>query len=455
MPNGADHDLAVIGGGSGGFGTALAASRRGLRVLLVEALPALGGASTLGGVNTWEPSVGGPGLPFELHERLAHVPNTIGVGRTVHFSRADERYGLSRIDRAIPYRDSLRRSGFDGPQWRRVTFEPDAMVAAMCAMLLETGRVELALGARFVGAEVEGELVTGLKIDVGGRERSVSCRFVVDATGDLAVASAVGCGTYLGAEPKSMYGEPSAPEEHLDELNGVTLCYRVTPGVAPARGELHGDDYERGTSINEYPCGDLNLNPLPIMEGWEFHCLGPARGRAECEARTRRHWGWLQRTQGFDGYRFCHSFPVVGVREGPRLVGRQVLTENDVRSGCSGQGGEDRWIALCDHAIDTHGRGGGCVECREPYAVPYECLLPREYDNLAVACRGASFSHIAASSCRLSRVMMGLGQAAGLAAAVAKESGAALPEVDVRRVRQWLAEDNVALDPADERFPQP
>jgi hypothetical protein len=63
-------------------------------------------------------------------------------------------------------------------------------------------------------------------------------------------------------------------------------------------------------------------------------------------------------------------------------------------------------------------------------------LLPVEYDNLAVACRGASFSSVAASSCRLSRTMMQLGQAAGTAAALATQAAlpslAAVPPADLR-----------------------
>ena len=55
------------------------------------------------------------------------------------------------------------------------------------------------------------------------------------------------------------------------------------------------------------------------------------------------------------------------------------------------------------------------------HGVPFRCLLPREINNLAIACRGASFSSIGASSCSLSRTMMQLGQATGTAAAIAKQ----------------------------------
>ena len=68
-------------------------------------------------------------------------------------------------------------------------------------------------------------------------------------------------------------------------------------------------------------------------------------------------------------------------------------------------------------------------------ASPTACLLPNEYDNLIAASRGASFSHIAASSCRLSRTMMALGEAAGVASALVLRDGAAYADVDVDEIR--------------------
>jgi hypothetical protein len=83
---------------------------------------------------------------------------------------------------------------------------------------------------------------------------------------------------------------------------------------------------------------------------------------------------------------------------------------------------------------------------REPYGVPYRCLLPKGINNLLVACRGASFSSIAASSCRLSRTMMALGHAAGVASALAKEKGATLRDVPAEALRQTLRSQHAEID---------
>ena len=122
---------------------------------------------------------------------------------------------------------------------------------------------------------------------------------------------------------------------------------------------------------------------------------------------------WLQREKGLMGYEFVHMFPMPGIRESYRLRGRYVLTEQDVRSGIEKQNLRNEIIAIADHAMDSHGSGDGCKELEVPYGIPFSCTRPKEYDNMFVACRGASFSHIAASSARLSRTMLSMGEALG------------------------------------------
>jgi len=80
-----------------------------------------------------------------------------------------------------------------------------------------------------------------------------------------------------------------------------------------------------------------------------------------------------------------------------------------------------------------------------PYGVPYRCLLPKGVNNLFIASRAASFSHIAASSCRLSRTMMTLGQAAGNAAGLCVRHGVAPRQVPLDELRDALLAQGVAV----------
>jgi hypothetical protein len=203
--------------------------------------------------------------------------------------------------------------------------------------------------------------------------------------------------------------------------------------------------------ISRSPNGDLLINMLPTMEGTEFMQLGYHKAREECQRRVHGHWHDLQtRFAEFRAYRLDWVAPQLGVRETQRVVGEYVLTQHDLDAGLSGQKHPDI-IAIADHPCDTHGgHNKGIQPLREPYGVPYRCLIPKGQRNLLIACRAASFSSLAASSCRLSRTMMQLGQAAGTAVALAKELKVELPDVPAERLRASLRQQNVQLE-----FPLP
>jgi hypothetical protein len=452
--------LLVVGGGSAGVAAALAAARRGVPVVLVEPHD-LGGNSTSAGVNTWEPGVAGPGYAFEFYQFLRRQAGAVALSRTTKNWTYEEPWGRSSVfsDAGADetgYFKSLRRSGVDHGDLIRVTFEPEQLSRVMGEALLATGRVRLMRGWKFVSCTTEGRKIARVVVSDGSQSLELEPALVIDSTAQIHVAVAAGCKTAIGAEGHDLYGEPSAPEAPAEQINGVTLCFRVRKRDSVAVDALPtgitGDPYPSNYSITEYPNGDLNINALPLMEGIEYFRMAPADARAELESRVYRTWLWLQREKGFGGYEMATVFPLVGVREGPRLVGRHVLTETEIRKGCSKQGNSMKWIALSDHALDIHGKGKLTRELDEPYGIPYDCLLPLEFDNLAVACRGASFTHIAASSCRLSRTMMGLGHAAGIAAALAMNGKGDFPQIEASEIQKELAHDNVSLDPNDRPF---
>ena len=248
-----ETDILIIGGGSGGFGAAIRAARAepGARILLLDSMAQLGGTSTVGGVNNWEPGIGGPGVHYELAARLS--PNAIGVGRTVHFSSKEEPYGFSRLDPNSSYESSLRRAGLPKPEVRRVHFEPDVMAAAMDAMLREAG-VEIRYRTRFADVSVQGRQivsVTAQPLD-GEAPYTVRSKLFIDCSGGCHLARAAECGMAFGEEEHSRYQEPSAPDSASPIVNGISQVFRVTPadeaGVedlppaarAPAIQELAG-----------------------------------------------------------------------------------------------------------------------------------------------------------------------------------------------------------------------
>ena len=451
-----ETDILIIGGGSGGFGAAIRAARADpkARILLLDSMAQLGGTSTVGGVNVWQAGISGPGVHYELYARLA--PDAIGVGKIVHLSSKEEPYGFSRIDPHSSYESSLRTAGLTKPETRRVHFEPDVLAEAMDAMLREAG-VEIRYRTRFADVSVQGRRIvsiTAQPLDGG----ILPIRFAASSS-STAPAAATWRGKPSAAWPLAKNRSMIATRSHLPPdsaspiVNGISQVFRVTPAAeagvdelpAAARAPAIQDwlaTHRPAAHVVEYPNGDLCVNVLPTMEGAEFHSMPYPQAQAIGQARMHAHWRRMQTEYGFDRYRFKSMFPLVGIRESHRLVGRYVLREQDVRAGLLRQPRREEIIALADHPLDTHGarnvRGSNLKHLEQPYGIPYACLLPNEYDNLIAASRGASFSHIAASSCRLSRTMMALGEAAGVASALALRDGAAYAEVDVDDIREQI-----------------
>lgn len=469
------HHLVVLGGGSGGLGAAIAAARAGLRVLLVEKEATLGGTATVAGVSCWEPGVGGTGIPFEIYRRLQAIPNRVGVysfGR--HFSWQGGWYwphaldqvnfpgGETILDPACRYVDTLRRhpepgKPFDEAFQRKflhgVVFEPEAFSAVVMQMLKETGTGTVLLSSQLTKITREGSRLVSAEFSDGTR---VTADYWIDSSGDACLCTAAGCDFLQGRAPRERFQEPSASDLGNErEVNGVTLIFRSTPCSDP-RMESTADEATSTcwwakafppVKCDLLPNGDLLFNMLPTMTGEEYLNLGPALAYAECQRRVNAEWRFLQ-THFFEfrSFRLMWVAPALGVRETRRVVCETMLTEHDLLAGLSRQSHPDI-VAIADHPRDRHSpTRGECREMTEPYGIPYRCLIPQGMSNLLVASRCAGFSSIAASSCRLSRTIMQLGQAAGTAAALAVEANCDLPAVPADLLRERLREQHVQLE---------
>lgn len=412
----AHYDLIVVGGGAGGAGAALTAGRLGLRTLWIEKERALGGTGVQSLVSVWQPAVSEGRLPRELAETL------VARGQAHYISpdlNTPSGYPLHRHDPGAVYTDTLRRWAdrerqMIGPG---VAYIPDA-ISALLAELAADAAVEVqtstvCLQTHSVAGADGLRRVTGITVEREGRRERVEADYYIDATGDVAVARSAGCATVWGRESGDVYGEPSAPVEHEFRLNGWTLCFECRPGpdlvALPAEGSGHDGDRAH---ISELPNGSFNVNLVYQLSGEAAWRMGPEQARETLLANIARRWPGVQAAYGLGGYGITRLAARAGVREGPRIVGRYVLTEHDIRAGNRGRHHPD-CVAWTDHAMDRHSPDGGCHEGEQGLVgIPLRCLQPREFDNLLVACRGASFSSLAASAVRLQRTMIELGEAA-------------------------------------------
>ena len=427
--------VCVIGGGSAGTGAALAAARTGAKTWLLESESILGGTSTNAWVHTWEPTVGTDGLPRQVYEEMKQDP--LGV------TYAD-------YDRGAP-----RRGGHGLP------FEPRAFNFAVREMLDATGKCTTLLGTTFYRARVKNDRLHAIEAWYVGKRLTIEADIFIDCTADGDVCADAGCEFGLGEDPKSLYHEPSAPEQAELWLNGLTLCYRITDTGTPQKPYLPQGISQglcsKGTHIVKLPNGDLLLNAVNMLNGNALLEKQYSELMHEGERRVLEHFYWLQnlpeehpyvrrfKLKNFRSWCIAGIAPRIGVRETRRILGDYVLNEHDCLAGVNNQKHDDI-IALTDHAVDLHGRKGRLYEVPNgAYGVPYRCLTPRGVQNLLIASRAASFSHIAASSCRLCRTMMTLGQAAGNAAAMAVADRQTTRQVDTTELQKRLQTQGVAI----------
>lgn len=444
-------DILVVGLGSAGSAAVRNALLGGASVIGAEQMPGPGGTSTFGGVNNWEPGVSFPGMHQEIAARLMETGDAF-VGKTTEYVSAANRFATS--DRSgDPYETSLKRFCVHPDNMRRLHYEPDAMAAVLQDLMEEAdpgGRLTLFYNTRFAALDTHDRKIRTCVLDTPEGTVVVCPKLVIDCTGDILPARMAGCTWALGEDSREAYGEEAAPEEATRTLNGLTQCFRITETgkELPEVPEKYADVDLTGwveqmnrtmgpvSCFTVYPRGGIYVNMLPTGEGDLYLQYDMPTLKHICEARAYSYIRWLAEKGYLLGWEITHMFPLLGLRETYRLVGRYMLTIDDIYHGYAPALGKDHTIAIADHPADTHGRGSRNKDTYPGYGIPYECLLPKEIDNLLVACRGSSFTHLASSSTRLSRTMLQLGETAGTAAALCIRDGIPPAEVDVGELRK-------------------
>ena len=136
--------------------------------------------------------------------------------------------------------------------------------------------------------------------------------------------------------------------------------------------------------------------------------------------------------------------PFTGIRESRVIVGKYVLTAEDILSGKSFPDP----ICMAGYPVDIHhASGGDCtmIFCEDAYPIPYRVLLPEKLEGLLVAGRCSSMTHEAMAATRVMSTCMALGEAAGTAARLSIEQGVMPSELAYNELREELLKQKVYL----------
>lgn len=494
-------DVVVYGATPGGFCAAIAASREGAKVILLEPTAHVGGLST-GGLSHCDSNQmrreALTGLFEEWHRRIAK--DYVDRGQPAPYDPMDKTPGI------------------------RWTFEPHVAMRVTQAMLNEA-RVTVVTDCQLVGADLADNKIVRLRTSKG----SFAAKNYIDGTyeGDLMAAAHVSWA--IGREGRDEYGESLAgkrypkPRMVIDGLNaqgqplplvtGVDagaeqagdhnvmtysfrLCLTRDPAnfvpipepakYDPAKFELARRALKagiRGIGFDLYPLpgnkldgnnsiqGQLSLGLVGGCNTW--HLADQAERKRLWEAHQQYTLEFLhflrtdpavpEKTRAqYASLGFCkdefaatgHFPPALYVRESRRLQGLYVLTQKDIIETPN----KDDPIAVSSFPIDSHDcqrvalRDGGVVNegtilpVRVPgsgvgyaYHVPYRAILPRaeQCGNLLVPVALGS-THVAMCSLRIEGAWMAIGQGAGVAGALAAKRGVNVQDLAYADLRARL-----------------
>ena len=446
-PAARSYDVLVVGGGNAGCAAAIAAARHGAKTLLVERYGFLGGTATAAMVGPWMTFHSGSkrivgGIAQEIVERLQRAGGSPG-----------------HLHDSSDYVSTI------------TPFDPEIHKALLFEMMQEAG-VDLLLHAYFLRALANTGVHGAVFATVAG-EREYRAGCTIDATADAYVAASAGVATQQGDErgrvqPASLMFRLSHVDlsktatyvrMHPDQMRTSLKTHeRLAPAMTAVAGlyELWNDALAHGevnvprelVSFFITPYADeVSVNMTRVTNIDPLNPDDLTRAEVEARAQVMQLLDFFRkRVPGFENARIAATGTQIGVRESRRIVGEYTLTRDDVLQGRH----FDDAVARSAYPIDIHNpSGSGTTTHRlaegDSYEIPYRCMVPAYVDGLLVAGRCISTTHEALASTRLTPTVMALGQAAGTAAALSKQSGLPVRSIDVRRLRSTLTDDGVLI----------
>lgn len=414
IPISAETEVLVVGGGPAGFGAALHAARMGRKTMLVEQYGAVGGVATTGIMSHWTGRQDG-GCFEELR-------------------------GLARDCEA------------------EQVINPEKLRILMLEMLVDAG-VDIRLYTAFSDVIMEGNRVTGIITESKSGREAILCKMLVDSTGDGDVAARAGAPFEKGRADGGMQ-----PMTIMFKVAGVDMDRAMFFWGFEDTVQLpEGDLQTLGRQELPAPAGHILLYPSSIpgvttvnmtnainVDGTSTEDLN--RAEYVCRKQIPEIVAFLRRhVPGYEGCYLIDSADVIGVRETRRFAAHYQLNETDIAQARV----FDDWVVTkSNFFFDLHNVEGAGLDASgeykafkqpKPYTIPLRCFVPQRIEGLLLNGRNISGTHKALSSYRVMPIVMNMGHAMGIVAAMCVEQGKKPLELDIHVVQDALRRTNVTL----------
>jgi len=389
-------DLIIAGGGIPGVCMAIAAARLGVTVALLQDRPVLGGNNSsevrvhLGGRANLGP------YP-KLGDVLSEIsPAKGGNAQPADFYEDTRKAEAVKAEKNISLYLSTRAMGVE---------KKDAKIVAVIGRNIETGQE-----TRFVAP------------------------LVADCTGDGVIGALAGAEFKIGRESRAETGESTAPEK----ADAMTMGSSVQWYSSKAPTPVTFPDIAWGLSFNDSNCERVKMGEWTWETGMRYHqVMQFERVRDYGMLVVYSNWSFLKnhsKTKAdYANSRLDWVAYVAGKRESRRLVGDLVLKEQDLVNKVSYPDG----TASTTWTIDLHypdpkntknfpGEEFKSIAKHKaiyPYPIPYRCLYSKNIDNLFMAGRDISVTHVALGTVRVMRTAGMMGEVVGMASSVCKKYG--------------------------------
>lgn len=444
-------DVLVIGGGVAGISAAVCAAREGAKVILCEQGGCLGGTATQGLVGPFMSSFDPTGDHQVIKGFMDELIRAMAEkGGAVHPSlcRGGDGYSAYRIRGHIGV----------------TPFDPDCLKFTAEELCEEAG-VKLIYHTLFVGCEKDANgRITAAHFATKNGFYEVKAGVFIDCTGDADVAVAAGAPFLYGDENGNT--QVSSVFFTVDQIDKDKLQKHIDryPEGSHQRQRYFEDIVEEEQKKGTFPCGRSRVSAFEGPNGiWRINMtqydkkadLTDPEAVTEAEITCRKQimplMAFLRKNvPGFENARYLRSADVLGIRESRRIVGEKTLTIDDMASGARF---EDA-ICTVGSAVDFHASqkkdgsydGKYYVTGSRSVQIPYGSLLPKDVENLIVTGRCLSADQLAHSAVRVMPPCFAMGQAAGVAAAMAAKSGCLVKKIDLKEFHERLLQGGVFFE---------
>lgn len=395
-------DLVVVGGGIPGTCAAISAARLGLKVALIQDRPVLGGN------NSSEVRVhlaGRQNLP--PYPKLGDVVSEIGPAKG------------GNAQPAAYYEDQRKLEAVKAEK-----------------------NIALFLNTRGIAVEMSGSVIAaviGRNVETGQETRFVA-PVVLDNTGDGVIGALAGAEFRYGRESREETGESTAAEKADTQTMGSSVQWYSREAKEP----VAFPDIAWGLPFDDKNCERVKMGEWTWETGMKLHqVLEFERVRDYGMLVVFSNWSFLKNRSAnkaaYEKSRLEWVAYVAGKRESRRLIGDLVLKEQDL----VGRVEYPDATACTTWTIDLHypdpkntanfpGNEFKSIAKHQaiyPYPIPYRCLYSKNVDNLFMAGRNISVTHVALGTVRVMRTGGMMGEVVGMAASLCKRH--ACPPRDV------------------------